>query len=54
MLCFVLQGVAGWLLMGLAIRNLAARLLGAALLCFAPPLLWRLHGHHSLAAHWLV
>ncbi|GAA0585875.1 hypothetical protein GCM10009416_25240 [Craurococcus roseus] len=54
LLCFVLQGVAGWLLMGLAVRNAAARLLGAVLLCFAPPLLWRLHGHYSLAAHWLV
>jgi hypothetical protein len=54
LLCFVLQGVCGWLLMGLAVRDAAARLLGAALLCFAPAFLWRLHGHYSLMAHWLV
>lgn len=54
LLCFVLQGVAGWLLMGLAVRDGAARVLGAALLCLAPPFLWRLHGHYALMAHWLV
>ncbi len=51
LLCF---GACGWLLMGLAVRNATARLLGAALLCFAPSLLWRLYGHYSLMAHWLV
>ena len=53
--CFVLQGVAGWLLLGLATRDAVPRLLGAALLLFTPAFLSRVDIlHYSLVAHWLV
>jgi len=54
LLCFFLQGICGWLLMGLAVRHMITRLLGAVLLCTMPFLLWRLYGHYALMAHWLL
>lgn len=52
--CFILQAVLGWKLMTLASERAAVRLLGAGLIAFSPPFLWRLGVQSALAAHWLV
>ena len=54
LLCFVLQAWFGWKLAGLMSDSALQRLLIAGLLVFAPPMLWRLHGHISLTGHFLV
>lgn len=53
LLCFVLQGVFGVLLMRLAIADWRLQLLGAALFVQMPALFNRL-GHPALCAHWLL
>lgn len=53
LLCFVLQGVFGALLVGLATPDWRLRLLGAALFAQTPALFNRL-GHPALCAHWLL
>lgn len=52
--CFVLQAWFGWRLVGLFTPDGLTRGLGASLLVFAPPMLWRLNGHLSLCAHFLL
>lgn len=52
--CFVLQPLFAWRLLGRFTDDRAQRLLGAALFALAPPMLWRLHGHYALLAHWLI
>jgi putative flippase GtrA len=52
--CFVLQAWFGWKLVALISDSLAIRALGAAFFVFAPPMIWRLHGHLSLVGHFLV
>lgn len=54
LLCFVLQGVFAWQLMGLASARPAVRAFGAALFCLAPPMLARLPDHGALVGHWLL
>lgn len=54
LLCFVLQALFGWKLIGLVTSNRLLRLLGAGLIVFAPPLIFRLHGHLSLVGHFLI
>jgi hypothetical protein len=51
--CFVLQGVFGALLVGMATRSVAQRVLGATLFVLAPVVAHRL-GHMALCAHWLL
>ncbi len=53
LLCFVLQGVFGALLMRLATPRPALQVLGATLFVMSPVLLWRT-GHPALTAHWLL
>ena len=53
LLCFVLQGVFGALLVGLATPDWRLQLLGAALFVQTPALFNRL-GHPALCAHWLL
>ena len=53
LLCFVLQGVFGALLVGLATPDPRLQVLGAALFVQAPALFNRL-GHPALCAHWLL
>lgn len=53
LLCFVLQGVFGVLLVGLATPDWRLQLLGAALFVQTPALFNRL-GHSALCAHWLL
>jgi hypothetical protein len=52
--CFVLQPIFAWRLLGRFTDDRAQRLLGAALFALAPPMLWRLHGHYALLAHWMI
>lgn len=52
--CFVLQPLFAWRLIGRFTDDRAPRLLGAALFALAPPMLWRLHGHYALLAHWMI
>lgn len=54
LLCFILQAFFGWKLVGLVTSSNVLRLLGAGLFVFAPPMIWRLHGHLSLVGHFLV
>ena len=53
-LCFLLQSLLGWKLTGLASSDNTVRLLGAGFFVFSPPMIWRLHGHLSLAGHFLI
>ncbi|GMU67423.1 MAG: hypothetical protein AMXMBFR36_36970 [Acidobacteriota bacterium] len=52
--CFVLQPLFAWRLLGRFTDDRTQRLLGAALFALAPPMLWRLHGHYALLAHWMI
>ena len=54
LLCFVLQACFAWLLIGLFTNDWAMKLLGAALLVFAPPMLFRMVVHIPLASHFAV
>lgn len=54
LVCFVMQAWFGWKLMGLVSEGLVVRTLGAAFFVFAPPMIWRLHGHLSLVGHFLI
>lgn len=54
LVCFVLQAWFGWKLAGLISANPVIRLLTSGLFVFAPPMIWRLHGHFSLVAHFLI
>lgn len=54
LLCFVLQACFAWLLIGLFSIDWAMKLLGAVLLVFAPPMLFRLIVHIPLASHFIV
>lgn len=52
--CFVLQAWFGWKIVSLISQSLVIRTLGTGFFVFAPPMLWRLHGHLSLFGHFLV
>jgi hypothetical protein len=52
LVCYVLQGVFGALVMRTATSRPALQVLGAAALVMTPPLAFR-YGHPALAAHWL-
>ena len=54
LLCFLLQPLFAFRLLGHFTRERGLRLLGAALFALAPPMLWRLYGHYSLLAHWTL
>jgi len=51
---FVLQAMFAWLIVGLITKHTALKAIGAGLFLFAPPMLFRLHGHISLTGHFLV
>jgi hypothetical protein len=52
--CFVLQAWFGWKLAGRISDSKAIQGLSAALFVFAPPFVWRLHGHLNLVGHFLI
>lgn len=54
LICFLLQAWFAWRLVGLVAESPAVRLLGAGLFVFAPPMLWRMPSHSSLAGHFLI
>lgn len=54
LLCFALQALFAFRLLGRFTRDRSLRLLGTALFALAPPMLWRLNGHYSLLAHWTL
>ena len=53
-LCFVLQAYFAWKLACLVSGGAWTRLFAAGLFVFSPPMLWRLRGHESLVAHFLI
>ena len=54
LLCFVMQGIAAWILLGLVTSNQALRLICSIYFLFAPILLWRFVVTNSLAAQFLI
>lgn len=54
LLCFILQAWFAWKLFGLITSNKMLMLLGAGLIVFSPPMIWRLNGHLSLVGHFLI
>ena len=52
--CFMLQAWFGWKLVGLMSGHPLARLFATGLFVFAPPMIWRLHGHLSLVGHFTI
>lgn len=52
--CFILQAWFAFKLVGLITKSLSVRTLAASFFIFAPPMIWRLHGHLSLVGHFLV
>lgn len=53
LLCFLLQGLFGALLIGTVTNNVLLRVLGAALLILSPAVAHRLN-HIALCAHWML
>lgn len=54
LVCFCLQAWFSWKLIGVISDNIPIRLLGAGLFVFSPPMITRMLGHSSLAAHFLI
>ena len=54
LLCFILQGVFGLLLLAQITENTALQLIGAGLFTLCPTYLSRFFLHEALAAHWLL
>lgn len=52
--CFILSGYFGLRLMAHATPHPSLRLLGALFFILSPPLMFRVYGHESLMAHWLL
>lgn len=52
--CFVLQAWFGWKLAGLLSECTTIKIISTGLFLFAPPMLWRIHGHLSLGGHFLI
>lgn len=52
--CFVLQAWFGWKLTGLLSDRIPIRVFSTGLFIFAPPMMWRLHGHLSLVGHFVI
>ena len=54
LICFVLQSIASWKLIGIWLKNQFARSLGCCFFVIAPAFLDRLTFHFGLAAHWVI
>ncbi|TGN18307.1 DUF6311 domain-containing protein [Leptospira idonii] len=54
LLCFLLQSYFASKLLGLFVSSSRLRFLFTFFFCLAPCFLWRLHGHYSLCAHWVI
>jgi hypothetical protein len=54
LICFILQAWFAYKLMSLISKNIWIVILGASFFVCAPPMLSRLQGHYSLAAHFFI
>ena len=54
LLCFILQSVFAWLLMGVFTSNRWLQFFGCILLVFSPPMFWRVNQHAALVGHFLI
>lgn len=54
LMCFVLQAVFSWRLLGVLGTQPALQFLGTIMITLAPPMLVRVGGHFNLAAHFFV
>jgi Family of unknown function (DUF6311) len=54
LLCFLLQAFFAWKLLERIQKGVCARVLGTLFFVLAPAFLFRIHGHLSLGAHWLI
>tara|TARA_B100001996_G_scaffold345892_1_gene302511 strand:+ start:2257 stop:3942 length:1686 start_codon:yes stop_codon:yes gene_type:complete len=54
LICFIMQGQLGLILLRKITKNEFLSFIGACFFILAPPFLWRLWGHYSLMAHWLI
>ena len=54
LVCFIMQSLLAWLLIGLFTTDRITKALGAALFCLLPPMLFRVGVHTNLAAHFFV
>lgn len=52
--CMILQAFFAWKLLSLFIRDRVLLLAGTVLFTLAPIYIWRITGHFTLAAHWLL
>lgn len=52
--CFILHAVFSWKLLSIITQNRIQLILGTTLTLFAPPMMWRLHGHFSLFGHFFI
>ncbi|WP_185984514.1 DUF6311 domain-containing protein [Aureimonas mangrovi] len=52
--CFVLQACFAYKIAGFITADPILRVLIAGFAAFAPPMVWRLHGHISLVSHFLI
>ncbi len=54
LLCFVLQALFAWKLIGLISKDRVVQFFGMGILVFSPPMLFRVGFHTSLVAHFLL
>ncbi|MBT6796050.1 hypothetical protein HOA97_03845 [bacterium] len=54
LICFILQGQLSLILLRRITNNELLSFMGACFFVLSPPFLWRLWGHYSLMAHWLI
>lgn len=53
-ICFIMQGIFGYLLAYLFFKRRLASILGALFFIFSPIMMFRLGGYFTLGAHWLI
>lgn len=54
LLCFMLQGIASYLLIEHFTKNRLYSLIGSVLFCFSPIMIERMFRHTALGSHWLI
>lgn len=54
LLCYLLQGLFGFLLLRRLTPNLSMQILGMMFFIMSPIMLWRAYGHEALMGHWII
>jgi len=54
LLCYILQGIFGSLLLIRVTNNRIINIFGTAFFVISPIMLWRAYGHYALMAHWVL